>query len=128
VAILYLRHGVAAMSLVPSLRHLFTLIVIAALLIDGALVIPLGSLRVTKRLIADERDRRILRGAPAFQGATLLVLSAIWSIALTEGYWARHAIPVEYANLIFWTNALFYFLSWSAGVLYGYWRMNVYGE
>jgi hypothetical protein len=128
VTILYLRHGVVAMSEVDSLRHLFTLIVIATALIDGATMIPFIPLAGSKRLLADERDRQILRGAPAFQGVTLLLLSVIWAIALTEGYWYQQAIPIQYPNLIFWTNVLFFFLSWSVGVLYGYWRMNVYGE
>ncbi len=127
VILLLIENGVVAVFAVDSLRHTFTVILLSAILINGALILPLQH-RKTNLQLLDERDRQILRGAPSFQASALILMSALWGIALTETFWAERAIPVDYAYLMFWINAMVYFIAWPMGVFFGYWRMNTYGD
>jgi hypothetical protein len=70
----------------------------------------------------DERDRAILARAPAGQAAAMLVLLAIWMIALTETFSGEPGIPAVFVNLIFWSCLLVGLLGSSVGILLGYRR------
>jgi hypothetical protein len=70
----------------------------------------------------DERDRAILARAPAGQAAAMLVLLAIWMIALTETFPGEPGIPTVFLNLIFWSCLLGGLLASNVGILLGYRR------
>ncbi len=70
----------------------------------------------------DERDRAILARAPAGQSAAILIVLAIWTIALQEGYRGAAGIPGEYLILIFWSCLLVSMVVSNAGILIGYRR------
>jgi hypothetical protein len=123
ITLLLLENGVVNTFDTDTLRHTFTLIVLSVIVINAAMIIPLRS-----KSNVDERDARIVREAPMFQASAMLTLSAFWAIGLTETFRAQQAIPIEFAYLFFWINTLVYFIAWAMGVLFGYWRMNTYGE
>ena len=68
----------------------------------------------------DERDRAILARAPAGQAAAMLVLLAIWTIALTETFPGEAGVPAVFVNLIFWSCLLVGLLASSVGMLLSY--------
>jgi hypothetical protein len=70
----------------------------------------------------DERDRAILARAPAGQAGAMLVLLAVWIIALTETYRGEPGIPTVFLNLIFWSCLLVSLLASNVGILLGYRR------
>jgi hypothetical protein len=70
----------------------------------------------------DERDRAILARAPAGQAAAMLVLLAIWMIALTETFSGEPGIPPIFLNLVFWSCLLVGLLASNVGILLGYRR------
>ncbi len=70
----------------------------------------------------DERDRAILARAPAGQAAAMLVLLAIWMIALTETFRGEPGIPAVFLNLIFWSCLLVGLLGSNVGILLSYRR------
>ena len=70
----------------------------------------------------DERDRAILARAPAGQAAAMLVVLAVWMIALTESFRGEPGIPGVFLNLIFWSCLLVSLLASNVGILIGYRR------
>lgn len=68
----------------------------------------------------DERDRAILARAPAGQAAAMLVLLAIWMIALTETFPGEPGIPAVFVNLIFWSCLTVGLLASNIGILLSY--------
>lgn len=114
------RTDPSAMMENRSERLLFT-----AVLVGGLLVYVMG-LALLKRgnrggtVVLDERDRTILARVGGIQSGFMLASLAVWAIALTEVYWDEGSIPVAYANLIFWSTFVVYFVSHSLGILLGY--------
>ena len=70
----------------------------------------------------DERDRGILAQAPTSQAAAMLVVLAIWVVALTESFRGEAGIPRVYMYLAFWSYLLVSLLAWNVGALLGYRR------
>jgi hypothetical protein len=68
----------------------------------------------------DERDRAILARAPAGQAAAMMVVLAVWMVALQESFRGEPGIPGVFLNLIFWSCLLVSLLASNAGVLIGY--------
>ena len=90
------------------------------------LYVPLQGLR--KRGGLDERDRRIVDRAPAFQGLLMILVLAAWVLGLGEAYHDPGAVPVVYLNLIFGSTLLMHALGMSLGIIVGYRRSNVDAE
>ena len=70
----------------------------------------------------DERDRGILAQAPTSQAAAMLVVLAVWMIALSESFWGEPGIPAVYLYLTFWSCLLVSLVAWNVGALIGYRR------
>jgi hypothetical protein len=79
-----------------------------------------GTIRGDENL--DERDRAILARAPAGQAGAMLVVLAVWVIALQETYRDAAGIPDVYLYLIFWSCLLVSLVASNAGILLGYRR------
>jgi len=105
-----------------AVRLTVTALAIAALvtLALPSLVAGMWAARADRRI--DERDRAILARAPAGQAAAILVVLAVWMIALQEGYRGAPGIPEAYLNLIFWSCLLVSMVASNAGILIGYRR------
>jgi len=99
-----------------------------AVLIGHGIVLyaPLQGLR--KRGDLDERDRRIVDRAPAFQGLLMILVLAAWVLGLGEAYHDPGAVPVVYLNLIFGSTLLMHPLGMSLGIVIGYRRSDVDAE
>ncbi len=105
-----------------AVRLLVTGLMVASLLVLAApgLLVGVWSSRAGERL--DERDRAILARAPAGQAAAIVVLLAVWTIALTESFRGEPGIPGVYLNLIFWSCLLVGQLASCVSILIGYRR------
>jgi hypothetical protein len=100
---------------------------VTALLIGGLVVlavptflVSLWSARQDPRL--DERDRAILTRAPTSQAPAIIVLLAVWMIALQEGFRGEPGIPGVLLNLMFWSIVLVAFVASHVATLIGYRR------
>lgn len=103
-------------------RLLVTVLLLAAMII---LVIPTmvaGTWAARDDGRLDERDRTILARAPTGQAAAILVILAIWTIALQETYRGTPGIPHTYLHLIFWSCLEVSLLASNVGILLGYRR------
>jgi hypothetical protein len=71
----------------------------------------------------DERDRAILARAPAGVGGAMMVVMAVWMIALTEGFRpAGGQMPTYFLYLIFWSCVMVNAMAHIGGVLIAYRR------
>ena len=68
----------------------------------------------------DERDRAILARGPAGQAAAILVVLAVWVIALGEAYRGEPGILGIFLYLVFWSCLLAGLVASNAGVLLSY--------
>jgi ABC-type uncharacterized transport system permease subunit len=105
-----------------AIRLLVTGLLLASLVVLAAptLLVGVWSSRGDEKL--DERDRAILARAPAGQAAAMLVVLAVWVIALTESFRGEPGIPDVFLNLIFWSCLLVSQLASNVGILIGYRR------
>jgi purine-cytosine permease-like protein len=105
-----------------AIRLWVTGLLLASLLVLAApaLLVSAWSSRGDEKL--DERDRAILARAPAGQAAAILVVLAVWIIALQEGYRGGAGIPATFLNLIFWSCLLVSLVASNVGILVGYRR------
>ena len=66
----------------------------------------------------DERDRAILARAPAGVGGAMMVVMAVWMIALTEGFRPTGGqMPTYFLYLIFWSCVMVNAMAHIGGVL-----------
>jgi hypothetical protein len=70
----------------------------------------------------DERDRAIVTRAPAGQAGAMLVVLAVWHIALGETFKSTRLVPSYFLYLILWSCIMVSALAWLAGVLLTYRR------
>lgn len=105
-----------------AVRLAVTGLLVVSLLVLAAptLLVGVWSSRGDEKL--DERDRAILARAPAGQAAAMLVVLAVWMIALQESYRGEPGIPGVFLNLIFWSCLLVSLLASNVGILIGYRR------
>jgi hypothetical protein len=78
------------------------------------------------RVLADERDRRIIAHARTTQLVAAVLALLVWTIALTEYYWEAGTVPVGVLSLLFYCVILVVGLSGAIGVLVGYRRDEAY--
>jgi hypothetical protein len=105
-----------------AVRLAVTGLLLASLLVLAAptLLVGVWSSRGDERL--DERDRAILARGPAGQAGAILIVLAVWMIALQESYRGEPGIPGVFLNLIFWSCLLVSLLASNVGILIGYRR------
>jgi hypothetical protein len=103
------------------------------LTVTGVLLVGLGVFAVYFLLVGvwaaqesgklDERDRAILARAPAGVGGAMMVVMAVWMIALTEGFRpAGGQMPTYFLYLIFWSCVMVNAMAHIGGVLIAYRR------
>jgi len=105
-----------------DIRLLVTGLLIASLLVLAAPMLIAGVWAGRGDDKLDERDRAILTRAPAGQAAAMLVVLAVWMIALQEGFRGEPGIPRVFLNLIFWSCLLVSQGATNVGILIGYRR------
>ena len=99
--------------------------VVTALLLSAIMIYFLFDLRVQKlrqldNSPIDERDELILNRACAPVGGSMMVLLAVWMIALTESFQETGLVPTYYLYLIFWSVVIGNVLASLAGILIAY--------
>jgi hypothetical protein len=99
---------------------------VTGLLLAGMAVLAaptmLAGAWVGREDLLDERDRAILARAPAGQAAAMLIVLAVWVIALQESYRGQPGIPHVFLYLIFWSCIEVSLLASNVGILIGYRR------
>jgi len=105
-----------------AVRLAVTLLLLGSLVVLAAPTLLAGVWATRDEGKLDERDRAILARAPAGQAAAMLVVLAVWVIALQESYRGGPGIPTVFLNLIFWSCLLVSLLASNAGILIGYRR------
>jgi hypothetical protein len=103
-------------------RLAVTALLIAGMLVLVAPIMLVGTWARQRDNRLDERDRTILGRAPAGQAAAMLIVLAVWTIALQESYRGQPGIPHTYLYLIFWSCLLVSLLASNLGILIGYRR------
>jgi len=100
---------------------------VTALLIAAVVALLLFNLRV-KALHErgdgsfDERDGVILGRACGGVGGAMMVVTAVWMIALTEAHRDTHLVPTYYLYLLFWSLVMTHVIASLAGILLAYRR------
>jgi hypothetical protein len=114
--------GPTAYSDDDATRILVTVLLLIGLIVLAApmLLADLWSSREDARL--DERDRAILGRAPTSQAPAMLVLLAVWTIALQEAFRGQPGIPEVFLNLMFWSCALVSLVASNVATLISYQR------
>jgi purine-cytosine permease-like protein len=121
-AVLVAWYGPTEYSADDAVRLLVTGLLLASLIVLAVptLLASAWATRDDDRL--DERDRAILARAPAGQAGAILVLLAVWVIALTETFRGEPGIPSVFLTLMFWSCLLVSLLASNVGILLGYRR------
>lgn len=97
-------------------------------LLLAALLVHLVFLATTKRVAGtddgsvDERDLLILDRSHAGVGGAMLVVIAVWMVALTESHHDTGMMPTYFLYLVFWSIVMTNVLAYLAGVLLAYRR------
>jgi hypothetical protein len=105
-----------------TIRLTVTGLALAALLLLAIPSLVAGMWAASGDRRVDERDKAIVARAPAGQAAAILVVLAVWTIALQEGYRGAAGIPRDYLYLIMWSCLLVSLVASNAGILIGYRR------
>lgn len=121
-AAVVLRNGAEATFASDALRIVFTLLLLAIVVVMGGVTIWLRAQVGRGDGLLDERDRAILGRAPAAQVAGILVTLAVWTVGLAEHFHDAGAVPVFYLYLIFWSVIVVDLVGLPVGVLMGYRR------
>lgn len=114
--------GLVAWEDDDSTRLLVTMLLLAAMVILVVPTMVAGTWAARGDGRMDERDRAILSRAPAGQAAAILVVLAVWVIALQEGYRGTPGVPYTYLHLVFWSCLEVSVLASNIGILLGYRR------
>lgn len=75
-----------------------------------------------KDIRLDERDRAILAQAPTSQAPAMLVLLAVWVIALQEGFHGEPGVPIVFLHLMLWSCLVVTLVASNVATLIGYRR------
>lgn len=103
-------------------RQTVTVLLIAALLVY--LVFTLGARALENRGDGsfDERDSAIMGRSCAGVGGAMMVVLAVWMIALVETYSGTRLVPSYYLYLIFWSCVMTNVIASLTGILLAYRR------
>jgi len=126
LVVLFVVRGTPLISQDKTLRLTSWALMLAGGTLWGAL---LWFMRAREREAQlDERDRSILAGAPAVQSGAVLVVMALWTVTLTEIYWERGVVPLDYLSLIFFSCLITHLVALPAGILLGYRRERYHAQ
>ena len=122
-AILLALVGVEGIVASQPLRIIGSLLALGAMVAAAGGAFRLAHQRKRAADVLDERDRAILERAPAVQSLATILALALWTVALTERFWAVGQLPLSFLQLVFWSCVLVNLLSLPVGVLIGYRRL-----
>jgi hypothetical protein len=121
-ATVLLAYGAEATYAQDALRTVFTLLVLAPVVLLGGVTIWLRRKAGRESTLLDERDRAILDRAPGIQGGAAILTLAVWTVGLVERFHEAGAVPLFYLFLVFWSCIVVYVLGLPLGILAGYRR------
>ena len=125
VIVFFIKGGVSGLDNSPSFRIIIDILFIGVLVLNLALTPSiLKRFSSKKNIVLDERDISIIIRAPIIQLWAVIVSLITWVIVLTEIYWNNGQVPVSYLNIIFLSTLIISSITYSAGILIGYWRIN----
>lgn len=75
-------------------------------------------------VVLDERDISILIKTPIIQLWAVIISLLVWVIILPEIYRNTGQVPIIYLYIIFFSTMIISSISYAAGILIGYWRIN----
>jgi hypothetical protein len=114
------RYGAQMIYDDDGLRTVFTLCLLAIIVVFLVVTARLKMLVGRPNGALDERDRAILSRAPAWQHGLMFVTLAAWSTSLIVRFRADGAVPMVYIYLIFWSCWAASLLALPLGILIGY--------
>lgn len=105
-----------------TVRLAVTFLLLAALLIYLVFTIAVRALEQRGEGEFDERDRLIMSGSCAGVGGAMMVVIAVWMIALVETHIETRLVPSYFLYLIFWSCVMTNVIASLAGILLSYRR------
>jgi len=103
-----------------SVRLTVTFLLLAGLVIYLFFTIGVRSLEQRGEGAFDERDSLIMSRSCAGVGGAMMVVIAVWMMALTETHIETHLIPSYYLYLMFWSCVMTNVIASLAGILLAY--------
>ena len=118
ILVFFLMGGIETFDENVNFRLTIDFLMIAALV--SSLVIV--NLPLRKPSMVDERDRRIIEGAPRVQWLAIIFTLVAWTIGLTEHYHDTGLVPSVYLFIVFMSVLVVSSIAQSIGIIIGYWR------
>jgi hypothetical protein len=105
-----------------AVRLTVTFLLLAALCVYLVFTIGVRSLEQRGEGAFDERDSLIMSRSCAGVGGAMMVVIAVWMIALTETHIDTHLVPSYFLYLMFWSCVMTNVIASLAGILLAYRR------
>ena len=105
-----------------GVRITVTLILLVALASYLVFYMAIRKLRDHDDALVDERDLVILNRSGVGVGGAMMVVMAVWMIALVEAYNDTGMVPSYYLYLVFWSLVMTNVIASLAGILMAYRR------
>lgn len=102
------------------IRGIATALFLTAIMVYFLFDLRVQKLRQQDNSPIDERDELILNRACAPVGGSMMVLLAVWMIALTETFQETGLVPSYYLYLVFWSVVIGNVIASLAGILLAY--------
>ena len=126
VVVFIIKGGVAGFERDSLFRIIIDMLFIGVLALNLALMPSIIKKFKSRKneVLLDERDFSIMIKTPTIQLWAVIISLLAWVIVLTEIYWNKGQVPISYLNIIFFSTMIISSISYSAGILIGYWRTN----
>ena len=105
-----------------TVRLTVTLLLLGGLGVYLAFTVSIRSLEVRGEGEFDERDSAIMARSCAGVGGAMMVVIAVWMIALVEAYIETRLVPSYFLHLMFWSCVMTNVLASLGGILLAYRR------
>ena len=105
-----------------AVRLTVTFLLLAALYVYLVFTIGVRSLEQRGEGAFDERDSLIMSRSCAGVGGAMMVVIAVWMMALTETHIDTHLVPSYFLYLMFWSCVMTNVIASLAGILLAYRR------
>jgi hypothetical protein len=105
-----------------TIRLSVTSLLLAGLLVYLAFTISIRALEQRGEGVFDERDSLIMNRSCAGVGGAMMVVIAVWMVALTEAHSETRLIPSYFLYLMFWSCVMTNVTASLAGILLAYRR------
>lgn len=119
---LVIHHGPQVWWDSDPVRLMVTAILLAALLVYLIFTLLVRALESRQDGSFDERDTIIFGRSYAGVGGAMMVVIAVWMVALTEAHRETHLMPTYYLYLMFWSCVMTNVITSIAGILLAYRR------